>query len=462
MSAAACLLKQQGFEVVGSDSGEIYSPSKDVLDKNRIKYFVGYKVENILSNPSDLYVVSAGEDAQNPELGYLQEQQIPYFGFAEVLAEFYKEKLRVVVTGTHGKSTTSAILGHILSSFDGSGFMVGGVLKNTGNNFAPCEGNYFVFEGDEYKNLYDDPVPKFHYYKPDILVLTNLEYDHPDMFQDFESMKDEFRELIDKMPDDGLLIYNADSPELVKLAHQSHVVSVSFSLEAESDFKLDEYEFGEYTKFKVWNKNSKNQVANILGLAEEYKTQILGKHNLYNSLAAIATLRTLGFSQEQIALELISFSGIKRRFELVGQKNGVLIIDDYAHHPTAVRETLLAARAKYPECRIWAIFEPHTFSRTKATLAELASSFDSADMVLISEIYPAREKATDATIQSDDVIKAAKTHNSEFKIQNSLRKVANKEEALNILKAELRPNDVVIVMAVGAFNRLAYELIETI
>ena len=179
-------------------------------------------------------------------------------------------------------------------------------------------------------------------------------------------------------------------------------------------------------------------------------------------MATVATLRVLGFSPESLSLDLLTFMGIKRRFEIVGIKNEIVLVDDYAHHPTAVRETLEASRLKYPKAQIWAIFEPHTFSRTKSTLPDLAKAFDSANQVLISEIYPAREKISDATIKSEEVIQAIKTQNTEHGIQNAVRLVHNKTEALDILKAELKPGDVVIVMAVGAFNRLAYELKEII
>ncbi len=192
----------------------------------------------------------------------------------------------------------------------------------------------------------------------------------------------------------------------------------------------------------------------MLGQTEEYKIQLPGKINAYNALAAIATLRSLGFAQDQIALDLVTYKGVKRRFEIVGVKNGITLIDDYAHHPTAVRETLNAARLKYPEKKIWAVFEPHTFSRTKATLAELVKSFDSADEVLISEIYPAREKVSAATIKSEEVVNAVKVEKKEVRL------IKDKAQAVDILKAEAKSGDVIIVMAVGSFNRLAYELKE--
>jgi UDP-N-acetylmuramate--L-alanine ligase len=455
MSAAASLAKEAGFEVAGSDATEVYPPSKQVLQKSDIITFKGYNQENIKALEADLYVISAGEDLNNPEVKYIIDNDLTRCGFAELLYELNKEKLRVVVAGTHGKSTTTGLLGHLFKNLDNSGFMAGGVLQNYETNFYSGNGHYFVFEGDEYKNMFDDPTPKFQYYQADILVLTNLEFDHPDMFENFEALEQEFRLLIEKLPEDGLIIYNADDATLTKLVHESSVSSASFGIDNEADFKAEQIQYGaDFITIEIMNKFSKSVSSKLLGQTEQYKIQLPGKINAYNALAGIALLRTLGFDQQQIALDLLSYKGIKRRFEIVGVKNGVTLVDDYAHHPTAVRETLEAARLKYPQAKIWAVFEPHTFSRTKATLADLAKSFDSANEVLISEIYPAREKVSEATIKSQEAVNAVKAN------QPSTRLVADKAEALKILKADLKPGDVVIVMAVGSFNRLAYELKE--
>lgn len=490
MSAAACIAAQKDFEVTGSESKEVYNPAKKVLDDHKIQYVLGYNEQNITDSKADLFILSAGEGLDNPEVKYIIDKNLPRIGFAELLFELSRDVLRVVVTGTHGKTTTSSLMGHVLKNLDDSGFMAGGVLQNYGSNFYLGNGHYFVFEGDEYKNEFDDPTPKFHFYKPDVLVLTNLEYDHPDVFENFEALEAEFRELIDKMPEDGLIVYNADNAALTHLVHQSNVASVSFGIDNEADFTIENIQYGAYTqhqfsskyendlqnksnttkqkigagytKFQVQNKFSKDNTARLLNLTEEYQIQLPGKINVYNALAVVATLRSLGFQPEQLMLELLSFTGVKRRFELVGIKNQITIIDDYAHHPTAVKETLDAAKLKFPDSRIWAVFEPHTFSRTKATLPEITQAFGSADMVLVSEIYPAREKAGTATITSEEVVKEIKNKESKFTLNNSLRKVSSKDEALNILKAELKPGDVVIVMAVGAFNRLAYDLKETL
>ncbi len=458
MSAAAGIASDMNFDVSGSDSKEVYSPAKDVLDFAKITYHIGYDQQHIIDAKSDLYVLSSGEDLNNPEVNYIYDKNLPHVSFAELLYNLTKDDLRIVVTGTNGKSTTTGLLGHILKNLDGSSFVTGAVLKNYNSNFYHGDGNYFVIEGDEYKSEWDDPTPKFHYYKPDILVLTNLEFDHPDLFSSFDDYKSEFARLIEDMPDDGLIIYNADDPELSKLVHQSNISAASFGIDNEADYKIEAIEYDrQYTTIDVLNKFSKNISSHLLGVAEQYKIQLPGKINVYNALAVIATLRALGFSQELIALDLLTYQGVKRRFEVVGEKNGITIIDDYAHHPTAVRETLAAARLKYfsggqAQAKLWAIFEPHTFSRTQATLPELAECFSTADEVIISKIYPAREKFKEGMITSEAVAEAIKPN------AKKVRVVQSKQEALNIIKAEAKPGDVVVVMAVGDFNKLAYDL----
>ena len=487
MSAAANIAELLGYEVLGSDSKAVYAPAKDVLDSNQIKYYIGYDQKQAEDAKADLYVLSAGENEQNPEVKYILDKNLLRCGLAELLYELSKDSLRIVVAGTHGKTTTTGLLGHLVKNLDNSSFMAGGVIRNYQSNFYKGDGHYFVFEGDEYKEQFDDPTPKFQYYHPDILVLTNLEFDHPDQFSSLEDLEQEFGTLIENMPEDGLIVYNADNGALSKLVHASNVASVSFGIDNGADFKLRQAQYGpEYTSFEVENKYSKDEIVKLLDQAEQYQIQLPGKINVYNALAAIATLRTLGFSRQNLLLDLVSYQGIKRRFEIVGVKNGITIVDDYAHHPTAVRETLESARLKFftvkdkgsasasprfgnqaeagraerdelkikDNARLWAVFEPHTFSRTKALLSDLAASFDAADEVLISDIYPARESAKDSTINSQDVVQAIGLHNK------NVRLVHNKQQALDILKKEAKPGDVIIIMAVGSFNRLAYELKE--
>lgn len=448
MSATAGIAKDLGFHVLGSDAKSVYAPARDVLDRYDIEYFIGYDKQNIIDNPADIYVLSAGEDQNNPEVAYITEQDLPYVSFSELLYELSKEKLRIVVAGTHGKSTTAGLMGSMLKDIDDSSFMIGAVLQKEQTNFHKGEGHYFVFEGDEYKATFDDPTPKFHFYKPDILTLTNIEFDHPDVFSTLEEILDEFRELIRVMPADGLVIYNADDIHASKLAFDTNIASLSFGIDHDADFRATEIEYNSQgTTFIVIDNNNPDHLK-----PEKYEIALPGKINIYNALACIATLRTLGFPQELFSDTLTSYTGVKRRFEIIGTVNDITIIDDYAHHPTAVRETLEAARTKYPDARIWAIFEPHTFSRTKATLPELKQSFNKADRVLIAEIYPARESTSNPVIKSQEVVDAIKQNHGDVNY------VSDKHEALNLLRKESKPGDVIIVMAVGSFNKLAYEL----
>ncbi len=450
MSAAAGIAAQLGYEVRGSDSKAIYDPAKSVLDSNSIEYSVGYATENVQENPADLYIASSGEGLENPEVAYLAEQDLPLHSLSELLGALAAEKLRIVVAGTHGKSTTAGMLGKTLQEIDDSSFMTGAVLQHENTNFHVGDGHYFVFEGDEYKALHDDPIPKMHQYKADILLLTNLEFDHPDIFASLEEMQDEFRQLIAALPTDGLAVYNADDVSLAMLMHETNIGQVSFGLHNPADFRATNLSAGEAgTTFDVvWTKQGRAEP-----LTETYNIHLFGEINVYNALGVIALLRTLGFSEEQIQDGLSSYYGVKRRFELIGEKNGVIVYDDYAHHPTAVSETLKAARTKYPDKKIWAVFEPHTYSRTEATLPELAIAFNSADEVLLAEIYPAREKKTEHSITGEQVVEEIGKHHEHVRL------VADKEAALGLLKAELKPGDVVIVMAVGNFNLLAQELV---
>lgn len=509
MSAAAGLAKEQGFEVAGSDATTVYSPARDVLEQHDIEIGIGYSAERVAASNADVYVVSAGEDHHNPEVAWLIEHGHEYVSFCELLYELSQDKIRVVVSGTHGKSTTSGLLGHLLRSMDDSSFMVGAVLKNYSTNFYSGNGHYIVFEGDEYKSLFDDPTPKMHYYKADLLVLTNLEFDHPDVFADLDEIKEEFRQLIANLPDDGLVIYNADNQNLADVVYREARRAFTFGIHNAADMQAVNIVYAEgETQFDVINKLDPDNVR-----TEHYVTQLPGELNVYNALAALSTVRSLGFQPELVDRYLREYVGVKRRFDVLLEEP-VTVVDDYAHHPTAVKETLEGARKSYfiedessiknqessnaasdtppledllrpsaseakgqgevvaksgdiskvsmtpinsssrgggQERRLWAVFQPHTYSRTLATIDELSESFEAADQVLLAPMYAARESGTRPGITDDEVLRRIQEH------QPHTRLVHNAPEALEVLKTEVKPGDVVIVMAVGSFNRLAYD-----
>jgi UDP-N-acetylmuramate: L-alanyl-gamma-D-glutamyl-meso-diaminopimelate ligase len=447
MSATASLAKLRGFEVLGSDSG-VYEPSLSVLKSQDIHFFQTYDAANVSNSGAEVFVLSSGEDESNPEVAWLLEHGKKIASFPEVLAQLAGDNIRLVVGGTHGKSTTSSWLGHILKNIEDASFMVGAVLTQYNSNFYNGQGNYFVFEGDEYKSLYDDPTPKMKYYKADILILNNLELDHPDMYASLDELKAEFADCIASLPDDGLVIYNADSAELAQTVYPEGKRSFSFGVENKADIQLKTYELKDGETFlTIENKLNPENVKE-----ETYKIALPGQHNVYNALAVITTLRALGFQPELIEKHLLSFQGIKRRFEKVYDSNDFVVIDDYAHHPTAIRETLRAAKESYPGRKIWAVFEPHTYSRTEVLLPELSESFEFADRVILAPIYSAREKSKNHSVTSEQVLEQVSLHSP------STRLVKDLTEALQLLDTEIEPGDVVVIMSVGSFNRLAYEL----
>lgn len=448
MSAAAGMAKELGWDVAGSDSKTIYDPAKGVLDKYFIDYHIGYDAEHFRAQTYDVYVASAGEDLSNPEVAFLRSQGIPLKSLSEFLYELHQDVLRVMVSGTHGKSTTTAMLGTILQTIDDSSFVAGAVLQHSGSNFHVGNGHYFVVEGDEYKALFDDPTPKFQQYQPDITLLTNLEFDHPDVFASLDELKQEFALLLQRMPDDGLIAYNADSVALAELVHGTNIGSVSFGLHNPADYMASNIEYRPTgTSFDVVSRPE-----NATETIERYTTQLYGEMNVYNALGVIALLRTLGFSADQIQTGLDRFQGIKRRLELKNLSGGIRVYDDYAHHPTAVAEAIASLRQTFPESRIWAVFEPHTYSRTMATLTELTKAFADADQVIIAEIYPAREQRSLANISGQDVVDAVTQEHS------AVQYAADRSAALALLEPHLTAGDVVLVMAVGNFNLLADDL----
>ena len=448
MSATACIAKQKGFTVLGSDASEVYEPAKSVLEDQDIQYFSGYASTHVATSSADIFVVSAGEDTGNPEVAWLTGQDKTITSFPELLFALSQDEVRIVVTGTHGKSTTTGLIGHLLKALDDSSFMTGAVLQDYDTNFHVGSGHYFVFEGDEYKSTFEDPTPKVIHYGADILVLNNLEFDHPDMFPTLEAEKDEFAEMVARVPEDGLIIYNSDDTNLKDVVYRENKRAFSFGIHNEAEMKILETSFSQGgAVFTVENKLDPHNIRREL-----YRTELVGELNVYNALAAITTLRALGFQPEAIGQHLATYKGVKRRFEVVSETNDVTIIDDFAHHPTAVRETLAAARVRFPKANIWAVFEPHTYTRTKATLEDLAKSFSDAGQVLLAPMYGAREKQDVVGITDAEVLEAI------VKNQPSTRALLDREDALRILKTEVKPGDVVIVMSAGTFNKLAYEL----
>ncbi|MDB4940107.1 MAG: UDP-N-acetylmuramate--L-alanine ligase [Candidatus Doudnabacteria bacterium] len=445
MSAAAGIARAKGFEVSGSDAADIYQPSKGILDQFKIDYKIGYNADNFQG--ADLVVVTTAVDNKNPELVKAINLTVPIIGFAELLGTLTIDKNRIVVVGTHGKGTTSGLISYALKNLNDSGFFVGGVLNNFQTNFYFGKGKDFVLEGDEYKSTYNNSSPKFSYYFPNILLINNIEFDHPDLYPTLEAFKEPFHALAEQMPETSLIVYNADDQNVVDVIRNTKARKLGFGFSDFAEIKAHRIEPSNGTfKIKItWNEA-------LLNLKEDiFSTQLPGLPYAYDNLAAIAVLISIGFSAEQIKGYTESYTGIKRRYEII-ENDEIAIIDDYAHHPTAVRQTLEATRQKYPQRRIICFFEPHTYSRTRETLDQLAKAFNSADLVYLAEVYPAREQKLPSSISSAEVVEKI------IKNQPNVIYVKDKVDALEKFKKVVKKDDVIVVMAVGSFNTLVYDL----
>jgi len=441
MSAVAGLCAARGFTVYGSDDKTLYDPARSVLDRFRIPYTVGFTAEPELLLVSELVVVSAGIESNNIELEKARQSGIKIVSYPELLAALTIDERRIVVVGTNGKSSTSALLGFLLANLNDSSFFVGGVLRQYGSNFRFGNGPEFVLEGDEYRAGYNDQTPKFMYYRPDVLLINNLELDHPDIYQGLEDLKNVFAKLIAAMPDQGLVVYNADDQNVVDLVQNIKQNKFSFSfLNPKGDVKAesagkDPADDTFLYKFK------------FSGRDFNFLTKFPGVIYGYNCLAAISVLLALGYQPEKFLDFIELYQGLKRRFEIV-QDGDITVIDDYAHHPTAVLATLTAARQKYPDRRIIAVFEPHTYSRTAATLPQLAKAFQPADLVFISEVYPARESKLPSSITGEKLVDEIS------KNRKDVFYTANQESTQKTLNGLLKKGDVVVVMSVGPYKAI--------
>lgn len=448
MSAVAAVAKQRGFIVTGSDAEKIYPPSSTVLQQNNITCKAGYSKNNI--EEPDLVIISAGETPKkNPEVAEVLKRKIPYTSFAELIYYLFIAHQRIVVSGTHGKTTTSSLIAYGLkSALMPINFIIGGYVQDFNTNFELNDSDIVLFEGDEYYSLFSDKRPKFLYYHPKILVITNIEMDHFDYYKNIDDLMDKFKKLIKTMPPDGVIIACHDNTNVKRLLKDTDKKVIWYGLKGDNlEWKGERIEqIDGQTSFviKKIGTTTKHQIISSLS----------GDHNVLNVLASIAVIDYLKCDLTKYVKKLPEFRGPSRRFELKGVARGITVIDDYAHHPTAVKATLQAARSKYPKQKIWAIFEPHTFSRTKATIKELGEVFNYADEVVIPDIYPAREKAGDYRISSKDLVdEISKNH------QNASY-IPDKEKVLAYLVANAKAGDVVVIMAVGGFNKIALELID--
>jgi UDP-N-acetylmuramate: L-alanyl-gamma-D-glutamyl-meso-diaminopimelate ligase len=442
MSALAGMLQQRGYQVSGSDEN-VYPPISTLLERLGIAIRQGFRAENLADRP-DLVVVGNKVSRTNPEVEALLASGLPYVSFPQALADLFLADRRVlVVAGTHGKTTSAALLAWVLehAGRDPS-LMVGGESLDFGGNYKLGQGECFVVEGDEYDTAFFDKGPKFLHYRPQALLLTAVEFDHADIYRDLAHVKAAFRRLVDILPHAAPLVAAADFPHARELAAM-HPAATTFGLDPHADWRATNLrDDGAATEFDIVHRGVTQGRARI---AQP------GGINARNALGAFVLARTVGLSATEILPGLASFRGVARRQELVGEFHGIALVDDFAHHPTAVAGTIAALRLRYPQRRLWAVFEPRSnTSRRKVFQREYVDAFAAADRVIVGGVF---HKPTDAVAAAD--LFSPEQLAADLCVRGTAaRALADVEAIRAALLSELRPGDVILLMSNGNFGGL--------
>jgi UDP-N-acetylmuramate--alanine ligase len=448
LSAIARLLLESGYAVSGSDRA--LTPFAEEVRKAGAKVYIGHHPRNLTG--ANWVVQSSAITEDNPELQAARKAGIPVYKRADFLGRLMEAKTGIAIAGTHGKTTTTGMTAWVLSELDRDpSFIVGGVVNNLGVNAHAGSGKTFVIEADEYDNM-------FLGLKPQIAVITSVEHDHPDFFPTLESMYQAFEKFVDLLPADGTLIVCAEDPgaaALIPHARKDGRNVISYGMQNEMTINTPLWiqardvkpnERGGFDFTATTNLASKTKTS----ASVKVSLQVPGQHNVRNALAVLMIIGVLGLSRKKAAQALGEFTGTGRRFELRGAVNGISIFDDYAHHPTEIKATLAGARARFPQARIWAVWQPHTYSRTKTLFLEFARAFKDADHVVVTEVYAAREPQEEFT--SAEVVSAM--------TNLSARYVRTLREATDYLLENLQSGDVVLVLSAGDADQISTDVLK--
>ena len=446
MATLAALLKHQGHDVSGSDE-HVYPPMSDFLSAERIDVLEGYSADHVAT--PDLVVVGNAISRGNAELEAVLDRGIRYASLPETIRDQWLwDAHSIVIAGTHGKTTTTALTGWLLTAAGADPtVLIGGIAQNFGDDGASYrvgKGKAFVIEGDEYDSAYFDKTAKFLKYLPDIAVINNIEFDHADIYRDIDEVRLAFRRLVNLVPRSGLTLLGVDSPDAAALADKARSRVQTFGLSSEAEWRGLDIRLGGGTAFRV------NRKGEDLG---EFTMPLLGDHNVRNALVAIAVGVDLGLDIDRLRKGLAAFKGVKRRLEVVGEARGVTVYDDFAHHPTAVDETLKAVRRASPGTRIWAIFEPRSASSCRRVFQDdFARAFAGADEVVIASVFrsslPPEERLSESRLVGD--LTARNVH---------ARHLPDVEAIVDAVAREARAGDVIVVMSNGGFGGIHRKLL---
>lgn len=450
MGAFAGMLKAAGYVVTGSDEN-VYPPMSDMLREWEIEVFTPYAAENLDRARPDLVIIGNVIRRVNPEATAVRERGLPQMSFPAAFGSLViGQRHSIVIAGTHGKTTTAALMAHVLveAGLDPT-FLVGGVTINYGGNYRLGRGDYVVVEGDEYDTAYFDKGPKFLHYRARTALLTSVEFDHADIYMDVPHYESAYERFCATIPANGWLGVSQSYPRGVEIA-RSHCAGsvVTYAARGDAEYRARDVRFGpEGARFRV--EDSAGAVELLLPMS--------GWHNVENAVGVYAAARSLGLGPEAVAAGLATFRGVKRRQEPRGEIAGVLVLDDFAHHPTAVRETIQGIRQRYPDRRLWAVFEPRSnTSRRNIHQAEYSAAFDDADVVCIRVPEPHDKVPADQQLDVAAIVQTLRARGGRAEARTDV------PELVRLVSSGARPGDVILVMSNGAFGGFIPMLLEAL
>ena len=442
MASAAAAMKDRGFTVTGSDQN-VYPPMSTFLAAKQIEVMNGYLERNLAHRP-DLVVIGNAVSRGNPEVEFVLDHKLRCCSLPELLHEFFiRGKRSLVVAGTHGKTTTASLLAWV---FEHNGmnpsFLIGGISNNFSQGARFTDGEWFIIEGDEYDTAFFDKRSKFIHYQPEVAIINNLEFDHADIFEDLEAVKKTFSHFIRLVPRNGLLLGNGDDPNLAPLLDVTHCPVKHFGLGEGNAVRGFNLRFGPTaTEFEI--------------PSFKFHLNLVGEFNVRNALAVIACAKHCGLSNKQIQSAFDTFKGIKRRMEVRGIAGGVTVVDDFGHHPTALRETLKALRLRYPREKIRAIFEPRSnTTRRNVFQEELASSFADADAVVVAEVARLEQLAPEERLNPEKLMQDLRASGKDAAY------LPDVDAIVAHVARTAQGGDVVVVFSNGGFGGIHGKLLE--
>lgn len=450
MAPLAGMLRERGYKITGSDAG-VYPPASNLLESVGIQYSSSFDAKNLTPTP-ELVVVGNAISRGNVEVEEMLDRKIPHRSLPEILEEeFLPGKHSIVVTGTHGKTTTTAMLAWIFHvAAKHPNFLVGGVAENFGKSYGLAGGPEFILEGDEYDSAYWDKAAKFLHYQPDDLIITSVEFDHADIYADFEVYQLAFKRLVNLVPRRGRVVVWGDkeageAPR--KVTEKAFCPVITYGLDPQNDWVADDVSIdGEQMHFRVHYK------AELFG---EFTLSASGRHNVLNALAALIISQGRGIRAESIGSALATFQSVKRRMDVKGEIDHILVVDDFAHHPTAIRATIEAARLRWPERRLWAILEPRSNSMRRRVFQDaLPQALALGDRVILGHVHRAGQLADDQRLDPESIAAAVR------KLGKDARSLDSADAIADFLVAEAQPDDLLLIMSNGSFDGLCEKLLK--